>query len=130
MKKILLILLLFVTGNVAFSQDFDIKKNVVYIDGKECLKFHVSDPNNVSLLDMDGHEIIFMKYIHNTPYATVYNKITFLDQKMSFTSKDYIYTKKLLIKRLLNEGIIKDCKLNVEKVESFVMKFDENVERL
>lgn len=130
MKKLVLIFALAILGNSAFCQDFDIKKNVVYIDGKECLKFQVSDANNITLLDMDGHEIIFLKYIHNTRYATTYNKITFLDQKMSFTSKDYIYTKKLLIKRLLNEGIIKDCKLNTEKIESFVMKFDENVERL
>ncbi|WP_236554692.1 hypothetical protein, partial [Flavobacterium sp. 9AF] len=58
----------------------------------------------------------------------LYNKIIFLDKKLSFTSKSYIFTKKLLIKKLLADKTLNECKLDSEKVEKFVMKYDENVE--
>ena len=113
---------------IGFSQEINIKNDIVTIDGKECLKINDSDPNNVSILDLEGNEIIFLKFIHNSRYARLYNKITFLDQKLTLTSRSYIFTKKLLIKKLLADNTLENCKLNKEKVEKFVLKFDENVE--
>lgn len=112
---------------IGFSQEIKIKDDIVSIDGKECLKIS-GDVNNVSISDLDGNEIIFLKYIHNSRYGSLYNKITFLDKKLSFTSKSYIFTKKLLIKKLLADKTLNECKLDPDKVEKFVLKFDENVE--
>lgn len=119
--------LLFLLSVGAFAQDIDIKKDIVYIDGKECLKIS-GGANDVSISDMEGNEIIYLKFIHNSKYAKLYNKVTFIKQKVSFTSQSYIYTKKLLIKKLLADKTLVDCKLDDAKVEAFVMKQDENVE--
>src|SRR5690242_10627958 len=129
MKKTLVTIAAVLLTCFAFSQDFDIKKNSVWIDGKECLKINDSDPNNVSFYDLQGNELFFLKFIHNSIYGSLYTKITFLDQKLSFTSKSYIFTKKLLLKKLLGDNVITDCKLDPAKVERFVLKYDENVER-
>jgi len=128
MKKILLTLSTVLLSYIAFSQNIEIKNNFILIEGKECLKINDSDPNNISILDLGGNEIIFLKFIHNSKYGRVYNKITFLDQKLTFTSKSYIFSKKLLIKKLLSDNTLENCKLTPEKVEKFVLKYDENVE--
>ncbi|MFN8283784.1 MAG: hypothetical protein U0U67_11260 [Chitinophagales bacterium] len=128
MKKISLILALLCTTIIGFSQEIDIKKGIVFIDGKECLKVN-SDPNNVAFSDLQGNEIIFLKFIHDSKYASLYVKVTFLDQKISFTSKSYIFTKKLLIKKLLEDGTLTDCKIVSEKAERFVLKYDEAVDK-
>jgi hypothetical protein len=128
MKNLLIFCTVFLITKSSFSQSFDIKNNIVFIDGKECLKINSSDPNNVAILDAEGNEIIFLKFIHNSKYGRLYNKIIFLDQKVSLTSKTYIYTQKLLIKRLLTEKVIENCKLNSDIIEKFTLKFDEDVE--
>jgi hypothetical protein len=127
MKKNILTLSLLLMSLFGFSQEIKIKNDIVLIDGKECLKIS-GDANNVSISDLDGNEIIFLKFIHESKYGSLYNKITFLDKKLSFTSKSYIFTKKLLIKKLLSDKTLNECKLDSEKVEKFVLKYDENVE--
>ena len=128
MKKIVLTICTTFFCYIAFSQEIKFKDNIILVDGKDCLKVNDSDPNNVSILDLEGNEIIFLKFIHNSRYGMLYNKITFLDQKLTFTSKSYIFSKKLLIKKLLSDKTLENCKLNPEKVEKFVLKYDENVE--
>ena len=127
MRKRFLTLSLFLISLIGYSQEIKIKDDIVSIDGKECLKIG-GDANNVSILDLEGNEIIFLKFIHNSKYGKLYNKVTFLDKKLSFTSMSYIFTKKLLIKKLLDDKTLNECKLDSEKVEKFVMKYDENVE--
>ena len=129
MKNFFFLFFTLLIVNSSFSQSLNIKKDIVFIDGKECLKISKSDANNIAILDLEGKEIIFLKFIHDSKYGSLYNKIIFLDQKVSFTSKTYIYTKKLLIKRLLAEKVIENCKLNTEKIEKFILKFDEEVEK-
>lgn len=126
MKKITLTLSLLLISLLSYSQEIKIKNDIVSIDGKECFKIS-GDPNNVSFSDLEGNEIIFLKYVHNSNYGKLYNKIVFLDKKISFTSK-FIFTKKLLIKKLLADQTLNECKLDNEKVEKFVMKYDENIE--
>lgn len=127
MKKNILMLSFFLMSFVGFSQEVKIKNDIVSIDGKECLKIG-GDVNNVSISDLEGNEIIFLKFIHGSKYGALYNKVTFLNQKLSFTSMSYIFSKKLLIKKLLADKTLIDCKLDSEKVEKFVMKYDESVE--
>ena len=88
------------------------------------------DAVSVSFTDMEGNDLIFLRFIHNSKFAKLYTKVTFIDQKLSFTSQSYIYTKKLLIKKLINNNVIQDCKINVANLEKFIMKYDENVEEL
>ncbi len=128
MKKNILTLSFLLISLLGFSQVIKIDDDIVLIDGQECLKIS-GDANNVSISDLEGNEIIFMKFIHNSRFGSVYNKVTFLDQKLSFTSQSYIFTKKLLIKKLVEDNTLKECKLDPEKVERFVLKYDENVER-
>ncbi|WP_284652042.1 hypothetical protein [Flavobacterium terrisoli] len=128
MKKKFLLLSFFLLSFTAFSQEIKIDNDIVTIDGKPCLKIE-GDANNVSFLDMDGNELFFLKFIHNSKYGRVYNKITFLDQKLTFTSQSYVFTKKLLIKKLLADKTLVDCKLDPDKVERFVLKYDENIEK-
>lgn len=109
------------------AQKIKIKKDIVYLDGQECLKVS-GDPNNVSFSDLEGHELFFLKFIRNTRYASLYTKVTFFDDDLSLTSSSYIFSKKLLIKKLLLDGTLKDCKLVSDKVKRFVQKYDENVE--
>lgn len=127
--KYLLIILSFSFLTIQLNaQSVKIKKDVVYIDNEKCLLIR-GDVNNVSFFDLEGNELFFLKFLHNTRYGSLYNKITFINQKISFTSKTYIYTKKLLINRLLDNFILKDCALQEDKVANFVMKFDEDVEK-
>ncbi len=128
-KKLVFIAIILLQAFAGQAQEMTFKKDTAYVDGKKCLTINASDPNNVSILDLNGNEIIFLKYIHNSRYASIYNKITFLDQKISFTSKSYIFTIKLLLKKLYADKTLTDCALNPDKVEKFVMKYDENVER-
>ncbi|GAB5563962.1 MAG: hypothetical protein Wins2KO_10250 [Winogradskyella sp.] len=129
MKKSTLLSVIMSLCFVAFlnAQKIKIKKNTVYVDGQECLKVS-GDSNNVSFSDLEGNEIFFLKFIHNSRYASLYTKVTFFKEDLSFTSASYIFSKKLLIKKLLADGTLKDCNLVSEKVKRFVKKYDENVE--
>lgn len=118
-----------IIGTLVFSQKVSIKKDIIYVDEKECLKITSSDANNVSISDLDGNEIIFLKFIHHSRYGAVYNKVTFLEQNLSFTSQSYIFTKKLLISKLVESKVLNNCKLDPDKVKTFVLKYDENIER-
>jgi len=129
MKTKFLTLMFLIIGTLVFSQKVSIKKNVIYLDEKECLKITSSDPNNVSISDLEGNEIIFLKFIHNSRYGSVYNKVTFLEQNLTFTSQSYVFNKKLLINKLVESKVLNNCKLDSDKVKTFVLKYDENVER-
>jgi hypothetical protein len=128
MNKLFFTLLFALIGTTVFAQEIDIKDDIVTIDGKQCLKIG-GGANNVSIMDMEGNEIVFLKFIHGSKYGKVYNKITFLEQKVSFTSQSYIFTKKLLIKKLVQDKTLSDCKLDPDKVEKFALKMDENIEK-
>ncbi|GAB3846139.1 hypothetical protein GCM10028822_05720 [Hymenobacter terrigena] len=128
MKHLTLSASFILMSHAAFCQDIVFKKDIVSVDGKECLKVNDRDPNNISFMDLQGNEIFFLKFIHNSKYGNLYTKITFLNQKRSMTSMSYGFTKKILVKKLLADGTLTNCALVPEKVENFVLKYDENVE--
>ena len=127
-KKLLLSLFVLAISQKAFCQDIIFKKDVISVDGKECLKVNDRDPNNVSFMDLAGNEIFFLKFMHNSRYGPLYTKITFLNQKLTLTSMSYGFTKKLLVKKLLADGTLTNCVLIPAKAESFVLKYDEKIE--
>ena len=130
MIRIQLVLMLSLLFSSSFGQDIDFKKGVVLINGKECMKMSKEDAVSISFTDMEGNDMIFLRFIHNSKFGKLYNKVTFIDQKISFTSQSYIYTKKLLIKKLIINNVIQDCRINVESLEKFILKYDENIEEL
>lgn len=109
------------------AQKIKIKKGVIYVDDEKCLTTD-GDPVNISFYNLDGEEIVFMKYLDDKRDGDNYMRVTFLNQKKSFTSKSIIFTKKMLIRRLLNTKTIENCELNEDKVERFILKYDEDIE--
>ena len=76
------------------------------------------------------YEHIILKYIRTGvgQNGGLYTKVIFVEQKKSFTSKSYIFNKKLLIKKLLSNKVLKDCEINQNKIEKFLIKYDEGIE--
>lgn len=128
MKKLLVFLIICMPFfNEVYAQKIKIKKGIIYIDDQECLKTD-GDPINMSFYDLEGEEIVFMKYLDDKYDGDTYMKVTFLNQKKSFTSKSIIFTKKMLLRRLLNTNTIENCMLNEDKVDRFILKYDEDIE--
>ena len=121
-------LVLLFSLSISNAQKIKIKKGVISVDGKSCLTTD-GDAINKSFYDADGEEIVFLKYLTDRKDGENYMKITFLDQKISLTSKSILFTRKMLIRRLLASKVIVDCKLNTEKIERFILKYDENIEQ-
>lgn len=127
MKKIVTILFLSFSV-VLFSQDIKFKKGIVYIDGQECLKYE-TEGNNVSFQNLEGDDIIAIQYLRpDGTQESLYNKVIFLEYQQELTSKNYIYTKKSLVERLLKSKALDNCTLNEEKLQSFILKYDEKIE--
>ena len=59
---------------------------------------------------------------------SLYTKVIFIESHQEFTSKSYIFTKKVLIEKLLKSNTLVNCNLDEEKVRTFVLKYDEKVE--
>jgi len=129
MKKILLITLISIwaTGSIN-AQKIKLKKGIVNIDDTECMKYD-SSPNNAEFTSNDGKQTIILKFIRTGVGSNggLYTKIIFLEQKLSLTSKSYIFNKKNLIKKLLTDGVLSDCVIDVSKIQKFVMKYDEGI---
>jgi hypothetical protein len=125
MKIILTLALAFFVISLAHAQKIKITDDIVYVDGTECLKLS-GDASSISFHNLEGDEIIFLKYAKK--YGKLYNKVVFIDQEVSFTSQSYAFTRKNLIKKMIEDGTLTNCQLNPEKAKKFAMKYDENVE--
>jgi len=126
--KIFTLLVLLLSSYLTFSQDVNFKKVIVYIDGKECLKYD-SDSNNVTFQNLKGDDIMILKYVRpDRTQESLYTKVIFLESHQEFTSKSYIFTKKVLVEKLLKSNVLVNCELLEDKVATFVLKFDEKVE--
>ena len=124
MKKIITILFLCVSL-FGFSQEIDFKKGIISIDGKECMKYD-SSATNVTYQSLNGDDLFILKFIRVN--GKLYNKVVFVESNQEFTSESFIFTKKLLVEKLLKSNAIVDCTLNEEKIRTFVLKYDEKVE--
>ena len=124
MKKIILILVLISTSFI-FSQEIDFKKGLITVDGKECMKYE-SSASNVTYQNLNGYDLIILKFIRVN--GELYTKVIFVESRQEFTSQNYIFTKKTLIEKLIKSNTLVECSLNEEKVNTFVLKYDEKVE--
>jgi hypothetical protein len=127
MKQILFIFLLSFSF-LGFSQDIDFKKGIIYLDGKECMKYD-SDSNTVTYQNLNGDDIMILKYMRpDGSQSSLYTKVIFIESHREFTSQNFIFTKKSLIEKLIKSNVLVGCVLNDEKLENFILKYDEKVE--
>lgn len=126
--KIVLITVLVLFGLSGNAQKVKFKKGVVYVDGKECLKYETASASTeIYIYDLDGNEIIFYQRNRDGLYGT---KIVFTEIDVELEN-DYAYGKSGLIKKLiLNKVLSSDCALDEEKAKSFAKKFDQNTSRI
>tara|TARA_R110000850_G_scaffold180700_3_gene306191 strand:+ start:391 stop:801 length:411 start_codon:yes stop_codon:yes gene_type:complete len=130
MKKLLVFTLIFAgTLGTLNAQNIKFKKGDVLIDGVSCLDY-TSSSTNAEIITKDGNQTIILKYIrtgvgHN---GGLYTKVVFVEHEKSFTSKSYIFNKKLLVKKLLSDAVIVDCGIDESKIDKFIMKYDEGIE--
>lgn len=130
MKNLLLLIFISLSINTITAQKAEFKKGKVFVDNKECLEYKKSDANNIEISTLDGTQTIYLKYIrtgigHN---GGLYTKIIFVEQDKSFTSRSYIFTKKILVQKLLADEVVKECMIDEEQINKFLMKYDEKIE--
>jgi hypothetical protein len=145
MKKIFLFLLSMVLlGNLSlFSQDIKIKKNVVYLDGKEFLKIE-NDFGNETVLNLKGDQLLILKsYSYSVPNparnntndpgrfnypATIsqfYYVVTFTSFKLEYETE---LTKKQLFEIFAKYNLLKeDGSVNEENAKSIAAKISREV---
>jgi hypothetical protein len=130
MKKVILLLVTVLSISAVNAQKVKLKKGIVSIDKEECLKYDSEDSNNFVLMNMDESQTIFLKYIRTGVGANggLYTKIIFSEQEKSLTSKSYIFTKKMLINKLLSSGVISECEFDESKIDKFIQRYDEKIE--
>ena len=120
MKKILFAIFIFCSC-LSFGQDINFKKGIVYIDGKECLKYD-NDGTNITFQNLNGDDIVYIKYLRpDGTQQSLYTKVIFVEAKQELTSKSYIFTKKALIEKLLKSNVLVNCQIVQDKVENFVL---------
>jgi hypothetical protein len=129
MKKYICIFLLLSAAGFTQAQDIiEVNKNIVSIDGKECMKVDRKDPNNIGISDLSGNDLVYLKFA-NDKFGRRYNTIVFVNAKKSLYTQQYIYANaKMLIKRLLDNHMLDGCTINDAKVDNFIAKFGENVQ--
>ncbi|MCW3161847.1 hypothetical protein [Chryseobacterium oryctis] len=124
MKKVLFGFAIIISCS-AFAQDIDFKKGNILVDDKECMKYE-SDALTVTFKDKGGEDLIILRYIKAN--GVDYNKVIFVNAKKELSASNFIFTKKLLFDRLMRAGVIKDCALHEDKIDNFILKYDEKVE--
>ena len=127
MKTLIAALLMLAAAFATQAQTIDIKGKSILIDGQPCLTVDKKDPNNISIADLQGNDLVYLKYADDK-FGARYNTIIFVNTHSQFTSKQYIYTTKLLLKRLLENHVLENCKINDAKLENFIARFNENVQ--
>lgn len=125
MKNVLLSFGL-VISSLAFGQNVKFKKGNILVDDKKCMKYD-SDVLADTFKNKEGEDVIILRYI-TTSNDVKYNKVIFVNSKKKLSASNYIFTKKALFERLLKDNVIKDCEVQDDKVDNFILKYDEKVE--
>jgi len=129
MKHVIFLIVTLICVTNLYSQSIKFKNNKVLIDGQECL-IDNSTINNVELVTNDGKQTILLNFIRTGVgfNGGLYTKIIFVEQNKSLTSRSYVFTKRLLVSKLLSDKVLVDCNINEDNINKFVMKYDEKVE--
>ncbi|MDH6253970.1 hypothetical protein M2347_003697 [Chryseobacterium sp. H1D6B] len=125
MKKVLLGFGIIISC-LAFSQNIKFKGGNIFVDGKKCMKYD-SDSFTDTFKNNDGESVIILRYI-TAPNDVKYNKVIFINSKKDLSVSNFIFTKKSLFEKLLKTNVIKDCVVQDDKVENFILTYDDKVE--
>ena len=133
MKKITLLLLMLFSIGFLQAQKIEFKNGLVYIYGKQCLKYDNSDPNNILISTLDESQTIFLKYIRVEVCDKIvfYSKIIFVEPNKSFEAMAYNFTKRLLIQKLLKNEVLglSDCTFDFSKLDRFILRYEEDISK-
>ena len=139
--KLSLVALLFVTG-ISYSQEVELKKDIVYLDGKALLKYEKINLLQYSFFSLDDEELLLYRFSDNETRDYMdddYFILNFLNEKKKIESTDKsrvisglgmnsAKNMKKLITWLLKEKVLgTDGKINPEKLDVFEQKFQEDI---
>ncbi len=142
-NKLFFLGILFFSGCVCSNaQEVEILENKVVLDGKEILKYEKLSFSQHSFYSLDDNEILLYKYNDNeTPKYTDddYLVLNFLTAKKKVETKDTMHSvsgiglnskknMQKLLSWLLKEKVIgTDGQLNLDRVDVFYEKYNENI---
>ncbi|MGV7105179.1 hypothetical protein [Flavobacterium sp. U410] len=140
MKKLLFLSAIFVCG-FSLAQEVEIKKDKVFLNGNEFLKYEKINIANHSFYDMNDNEIINFRTFNNETPDYVdddFYVINFIEQKAKVESTDFsrivsfLNSKKScekLIKWMVKDKVLReDGTIDDSKLENLIMKYNENIQ--
>ncbi|WP_299114780.1 hypothetical protein [uncultured Winogradskyella sp.] len=112
------------------AQKVKIKKGIAYVDGVEYVKVE-RESGDMSIYSIqDDEEIIFIKYHDPTPNnkqnMDSYDIVRFVDFDVEVELKE---TRKKIIKMLYKGKVIKDGKIDKDRLKKFVTKYGSDESR-
>lgn len=126
--KIFTLAIVFLTLNQMVSaQDVDLKKGIVYVDGAECLKYDGENVPGITYSDFNGNELFYIGFARDE--NGTFWKVTFLAQQLKMSYRVNFSTKAAFIKKLVKESVLTNCAIDVAKLDNFILKFDENLDK-
>lgn len=114
-------------NSIANAQDVDLKKGVMYLDGKECLKYDGKEVPGYTFTNLAGEELFFIGFAKD--YSGTYWRLTFLKQKTKLSYRYAFASKKAVLAKMVKDGVLSNCTLNEEKIENFIAKYDEHLDK-
>ncbi len=126
--KIFTLAIVFLTLNQMVSaQDVDLKKGIVYVDGAECLKYDGENVPGITYSDFNGNELFYIGFARDE--NGTFWKVKFLAQQLKMSYRVNFSTKAAFIKKLVKENVLTNCAIDVAKLDNFILKFDENLDK-
>jgi len=110
--------------SIVSGQNIKVKKDKVWIDGIHTLNYHGS-LNGTTFKTVEGKELFFLSHHTETQTLPAYTKLIFLTQSKMVTNTQVVFTRKILIKTLLDEGILVNGNVVEEKIDNFILKYNE-----
>lgn len=133
--------LLLITG-ISYSQEVELEKDKVYLDGKEILKYEKINSMQYSFYSLEDEELLLYKFSNNETRDYMdddYFILNFLNEKKKIesTDKNRVFSglgmnsvknmKKLMTWLLKEKVLTADGKINPEKLEVFEQKYHEDI---
>lgn len=126
----LITLSIFLSGN-SFSQKIKMKKGTIYLDGEEFLTYEKrSSAMEFVVFELNSENELFTAIFYNGDKETrddnIYRLIfTNSEKKMEYSRP---YWNRSLISWLMEQKVLTaEGKINEEKIDIFIKKFDENL---
>ena len=126
MKKVLFFSLIMI-ASFAFGQNVKLKDGKVLIDGNVCLNYEAKNlGSSNSFLSLEGKKLFYLDLQDGG------GKLGYL--KIGFSGTNYVLTlanensRKEIIRKLIEEKVIEDCKINVDNIKEFVNRYDQHFE--